>query len=125
VLLRQRPPGVPAPAPAAGFRFSNGAVAFPHFRLGFASALNYAGPAVAKILPPIVVNGIRYRVLRLEGKGLRFLLRSKDGDLFGVYGRNAQVAMSAAPLVLKLTTDNPFRGVDFFETDEGGLMVGG
>jgi len=33
--------------------------------------------------------------------------------------------MSAAPLVLKLTTDNPFRGVDFFETDDGALLVGG
>ena len=50
---------------------------------------------------------------------------SSDGQLFGVYGRNAQVAMSAAPLELKLTTDNPFRGVDFFETDEGGLVVSG
>ena len=115
----------PGPCPRGRFPILEPGRAFPHFRLDFASALNYAGPAVAKILPPIVVNGIRYRVLRLEGKGLRFLLRSKDGDLFGVYGRNAQVAMSAAPLVLKLTTDNPFRGVDFFETDEGGLMVGG
>jgi hypothetical protein len=83
---------------------------------------------VAKVLPPIVVNGIRYRVLRLEaGKYGRpkFLLRSDDGDLFAVYGRNAQEALSAAPLVLKLSTDNPFRGMDLFETDEGGLVVRG
>ena len=40
-----------------------------------------------------------------------------------VYGRNAQEALSAAPVVLKLTTDNPFRGMDLFETDEGGLVV--
>jgi len=79
---------------------------------------------VARVLPPIVVNGVRYRVLLLEGKGLRFLLRSNHGDLFGVYGHNAQAAMSAAPRVLKLTTDNPFRGLDFFETDEGGLVIG-
>ena len=48
-----------------------------------------------------------------------------DGELFGVYGRNAQAAMSAAPLVLKLTSDNPLRGVDFFEGDDGALLLGG
>jgi hypothetical protein len=32
---------------------------------------------------------------------------------------------SAAPLMLKLTVENPFRGVDFFETDNGGLVIGG
>jgi hypothetical protein len=82
--------------------------------------------AVSKVLPPIVVNGVRYRVLRLEGgSGLRFLLRSDGGQLFGVYGRNAQTALSAAPLELRLTVDNPFRGFDFFETAEGGLLVRG
>jgi hypothetical protein len=80
---------------------------------------------VSKLLPPIVVNGVRYRVLRLEGGGLRFLLRSDAGELFGVYGRNAQTALSAAPLELKLRVDNPFRGLDFFETAEGGLLVRG
>jgi hypothetical protein len=39
--------------------------------------------------------------------------------------RNAQTALSAAPLELKLTVDGRFRGVDFFETDEGGLPVRG
>jgi len=81
---------------------------------------------VAKSLPPIVTNGIRYRVLRLDGGKPgrpRFLLRSDDEDLFGVYGRNAQAALSAAPLMLKLTSDNPFRGVDFFEDADGGLLV--
>ena len=84
--------------------------------------------AVSKVLPPIVVNGIRYRVLRLDGGNYgrpRFLLRNDDGDLFAVYGRNAQAALSAAPLVLKLTADNPFRGVDFFEGDDGDLVVRG
>jgi hypothetical protein len=33
--------------------------------------------------------------------------------------------LSAAPLILKLSVDNPFRGVDFFETAEGGLLVRG
>ncbi len=79
---------------------------------------------MSKVLPPIVVNGIRYRVLRLEGgSGLRFLLRSDDGRLFGVYGRNAQTALSAAPLELKLSVGNPFRGLDFFETADGRLTV--
>jgi hypothetical protein len=56
---------------------------------------------------------------------LRFLLRSDGGELFGVYARNAQTAPSAATLELKLTVDNPFRGVDFFEKAEGGLLVRG
>jgi hypothetical protein len=80
---------------------------------------------VSNVLPPIVVNGVRYRVLRLEGGGLRFLLRSDDGELFGVYGRNAQSALSAAPLELKFRVDNPFRGLDFFEMEDGGLVVRG
>jgi hypothetical protein len=73
---------------------------------------------VAKALPPITVNGVRYRVLRLEPgtSGPRYLLRNDAGELFGVYGRNAQTALSAAPLELKLTVDNPFRGLEFFET---------
>ena len=57
--------------------------------------------------------------------GPLYLLRNDAGELFGVYGRNAQSALSAAPLELKLRVDNPFRGLDFFETDEGGLMVRG
>src|SRR5262249_31681499 len=74
--------------------------------------------------PVAHVNGIRYAVLRLEGGvKVRFLLRNEAGELFGVYGRNAQQALSAAPLELKLSTDNPFRKMDLFETDEGGLVV--
>ena len=79
---------------------------------------------MARIVAPIVVNGIRYAVLRLEGAGnLRFLLRSQNGELFGVYGRNAQEALGAAPLKLTLSVDNPFKGMDLFETDGGGLEV--
>jgi hypothetical protein len=48
---------------------------------------------VARVVSLIVVNGIRNAVLRLEGGGnVRFLLRSQKGQLFGVYGRNAQEA---------------------------------
>jgi hypothetical protein len=71
-----------------------------------------------------MVNGVRYAVLRLEGAGnLRFLLRSPSGELFGVYGRNGQEAMSAAPLELTLSIDNPFKGVDLFESESGRLLV--
>ena len=64
-------------------------------------------------------------MLRLsEDRGnVAFLLRSESGELFGVYRRNAQEALSAAPLELKLTVDNPFRGLDFFETEEGRLVT--
>jgi hypothetical protein len=89
-------------------------------------AFSLIGRTVSKVLPPIIVNGVRCRVLRLEGgkRGPRFLLRRDDGNLFGVYGRNGQAVLSAAPLMMKLTVDNPFRGVDFFETEEGGLVIG-
>jgi hypothetical protein len=55
--------------------------------------------AVSQLLPPITVNGIRYRVLRLEGgSGLRFLLRSDDGELFGVclWAQRASRALGCA-----------------------------
>jgi hypothetical protein len=73
---------------------------------------------VAKALPPITIRGVTYRVLRLDGaRSPRYLLRNDRGELFGVYGRNAQAALSAAPLELKLTVDNPLRDVDFFDGD--------
>jgi hypothetical protein len=47
-------------------------------------------------------------VLRLsEDRGnVAFLLRTESGELFGVYRRNTQEALSAAPLELTLSTDN-------------------
>jgi hypothetical protein len=77
------------------------------------------------MLPSIVVHGVRHKLFRLDGEkgNLRFLLRSEGGELFGVYARNAQGALSAAPLKLTLSIDNPFRGVDLFESDGGGLVV--
>jgi hypothetical protein len=76
-------------------------------------------------MPPIVVGGVRYSVLKLsEDRGnLSFLLRSEAGELFGVYRRNAQEALSAAPLKLIFSVDNPFKGMDFFEIAGGGLEV--
>jgi hypothetical protein len=64
-------------------------------------------------------------VLRLsEDRGnVAFLLRSESGELFGVYRRNAQEALSAAPLRLTLSTDSPFKRLDLFETEGGGLIV--
>ena len=82
---------------------------------------------MSRVAPPIVFKGVRYSVLRLsEDRGnVAFLLRSESGELFGVYRRNAQEALSAAPLELTLSTDNPFRGLDLFETQGGGLIVRG
>jgi hypothetical protein len=79
---------------------------------------------VVRILPPITVNGTRHTVLRLDRRvsNIRFLLRNERGELFGVYGRNAQEALSAAPLKMTLSVDNPPRGVDFFENQGGGLV---
>jgi len=80
---------------------------------------------MARLLPPIVINGERYNVLRLDGgrSNVRFILRNGLGELYGVYRRNAQAALSAAPLTLKLAVDNPLRGVDLFETEDGELVV--
>ena len=81
---------------------------------------------MARVLRPIVVNGTLYNVLRLDGgsSNVRYILRNGRGELFGVYGRNAQAALSAAPLTLKLAVDNPLRGVDLFEDEDGSLVVG-
>jgi hypothetical protein len=67
---------------------------------------------MSRVMPPIVVRGVRYSVLRpSEDRGnLAFLLRSEDGELFGVYARNAQAALSAAPPKLTLAVDNRFGG---------------
>jgi len=43
-------------------------------------------------------------------------VRSQSGRFFGIYRRNAQ---AAAELKLTLSVDNPLRGIDFFEKDDG------
>jgi hypothetical protein len=77
---------------------------------------------VAKLLPPIKLNGMTYRVLRLDGgrRGPRFLLRSDAGDLFGLFAQNGQpTRFFAAPLTMNLGQPNPLEGVDFFDTERG------
>jgi hypothetical protein len=95
-----------------------------NFRLAFARRLTYSR-SMSRVVPPVIFKGVRYSVLRLsEDRGnVAFLLRSESGELFGVYRRNAQEALSVAPLKLFLSTDNPFRGLDLFETESGGLIV--
>jgi hypothetical protein len=51
------------------------------------------------------------------------LPRSDAGEFFGVYARTRKPRSQPAARELKLTVDNPFRGVDFFETAESGLLV--
>jgi hypothetical protein len=77
------------------------------------------------VLPPIVVNGVHYRVLWLEGEagGMRFLLRNDAGELFGVYGRNALNPALGRAARAEVHGRQPFRGVDFFDTTEGRLAV--
>jgi hypothetical protein len=80
---------------------------------------------VARVLPPIKLNGVTYRVLRLDGgrRGPRFLLRRDDGDLFGLFAQNGQpMRLFAAPLSMNLGRPNPLEGVDFFVT-EGELLL--
>jgi hypothetical protein len=78
---------------------------------------------MAKVLPSVTIRGVTYRVLRLHGNsGPRYLLRNDRGELFGVYGCNAQAALAAAPLVIKPAIDNPLRDVDFFD-DDGTLIA--
>ena len=80
---------------------------------------------VAKVLPPIELSGVTYRVLRLDGgrRGPRFLLRSDAGDLFGLFAQNGQpTRLFAAPLAMNLGQPNPLEGVDFFEGD-GDLLL--
>jgi hypothetical protein len=81
---------------------------------------------VAKVLPPIALHGVTYRVLRLEGgrRGPRFLLRNDAGDLFGLFAQNGQpTRLFAAPLAMNMGQPNPLERVDFFDTDQG-LHVG-
>lgn len=79
---------------------------------------------MARVLPPVTVAGITYRVLRLEGRGgPRYLLRSDAGDLIGLYPFGAEpMRLYAAPLRPARDNPNPFARFDFFDVD-GRLSV--
>jgi hypothetical protein len=75
---------------------------------------------MARLLPPITVNGTIYRVLRLEGaRGPRFLLRSEAGELIGLFPRGAEpMRLYATPLVPQSgAASHPLARVDFFDVD--------
>jgi len=78
---------------------------------------------MAKVLPPIVVAGITYGVLRLDGpRGPRYLLRSEMGDLLGLYPYGAEpMRLYAAPLKPARSDSNPLARLDFFDAD-GSLL---
>jgi hypothetical protein len=80
---------------------------------------------VAKALPSITVNCVRYRVLRLEPGtcGPRYLLRNTPASSSASMGATRKPRSRPRGLSLKLAVDNPFRGFDFFEMAEGGLLV--
>jgi hypothetical protein len=77
---------------------------------------------VAKVLPPITIAGMTYRVLRLDGaRGPRYLLRSTSGELIGLFARGAEpMRLYAVPLVPASGFSNPFAKLDFF--DVGGRL---
>jgi hypothetical protein len=78
---------------------------------------------VAKVLPPIRVAGVAYRVLRLDGaRGPRYLLRSDAGELIGLFPQGAEpMRLYAAPLVPG-SGAHPLARLDFFAND-GTLLV--
>jgi hypothetical protein len=80
--------------------------------------------AMARVLPPIKVAGVTYRVLRLDGDyGPRYLLRSEAGELLGLYPYGAEpMRLYAAPLEPTRGAANPFARLQFFGLD-GRLMV--
>jgi hypothetical protein len=78
---------------------------------------------MARVLPPIKVAGVEYRVLRLDGaRGPRYLLRSEAGDLLGLYPYGAEpMRLYAAPLKPVHDVSNPYARFDFF--DGGGKLL--
>jgi hypothetical protein len=79
---------------------------------------------VARVLPPIKVAGVTYRVLRLDGEyGPRYLLRSQAGDLVSLYPYGAEpMRLYAAPLEPRREVSNLLARLNFFDLD-GRLAV--
>jgi hypothetical protein len=95
-----------------------------YFRLCFAQRAKLILGRVAKVLQPIRVGGVLYRVLRLDGDdGPRYLHRSAKGDLVGLFPFGAEPSrLYAAPLEATRGTQNPFARFDFFDMS-GSLSV--
>ena len=92
----------------------------------FASPMpQLSSSTVARVLPPITLNGVTYRVLRLDGstRGPKLLLRNEAGDVFGLFAYNGQPSrLYAAPLVAASLPAHPLARLDFFDSD-GALLV--
>jgi hypothetical protein len=75
---------------------------------------------MARVLQPIEIAGVKYRVLRLNGsRGPRYLLRSESGELLGLYPYGAEpTRFYAAPLKPARDTANPFARFDFFDVGD-------
>jgi hypothetical protein len=83
------------------------------------ASLTYWRP-VAKVLPPITLNGVEYAVLGLDRRafGPRFLLRDVAGRLFGLFEHGADAShLYAVPLDRALGESNPLERVEFVVTD--------
>ena len=80
---------------------------------------------MAKLLAPITIAGVTYRVLRLDGaRGPRYLLRSAARDLTGLFPRGAEpMRLYAAPLVPHSAGQHPLARLDFFD-GSGTLLIG-
>jgi hypothetical protein len=64
---------------------------------------------VSRLVAPIVANGVRYNVLRLDGSRQSTLSAAqRERRAVRRLRRNAQAALSAAPLKLTLAVDNRF-----------------
>jgi hypothetical protein len=78
---------------------------------------------VASSLAPITVNGVRYRVLRLNNRagGPRFVLGDEHGKLFSLLPDYARTTFYAEPL--DPDGCNPLREIEFQEGELGLIWV--
>jgi hypothetical protein len=72
---------------------------------------------VATFLPAIKVNGVTYRVLRLNhrGRGPRFILGNEKGQFFGLFPNYERTAFLAEPLDPE--GHNPLERVEFHHSN--------
>ena len=76
---------------------------------------------MAKSLPAITVNGVRYAVLRLDRRafGPHFLLRDERGQLFGLFPNGASPTFAAKLLGTDCDGHNPLDRIEFRDGDDG------